>query len=289
MEVELVYYRMCNKETFYNHIEKAEFNYKARLKTPKDLLCDVSIKENNIFFLEELENVIIPNGYSKVDYWLRGLLSDYVKRRSRQNNDSPYFFSYYESWFNNTRLVIGNKYPVISKWCDDYEEEIKNSQYMKEIDNSISYNSNDKIFIVHGRNNLMADSIARFIENIGLKPIILHEQPDMGQTIIEKINKNTDVGYAIILYTPCDLGKLNDENNEYKPRARQNVIFEHGYLIAKLGIKRTCPLVSDRSIELPSDISGVIYTEITDGTSWKYKLAKEMKAVGYNIDMNNIK
>lgn len=121
---------------------------------------------------------------------------------------------------------------------------------------------------------------------MGLKAVILHEQANQGHTIIEKIETHTDVGFAIVLYTPDDVGGTQEEakNNSLNSRARQNVVFEHGYLIAKLSRARVVPLVAGK-MELPSDISGVVYL---DDTNWQIDIAKEMKAVGYSIDFNKL-
>lgn len=140
---------------------------------------------------------------------------------------------------------------------------------------------NKKVFLVHGRDGEAKSEVARFIQMIGLEPIILHEQANNGSTLIEKIERNTDVGYGIILYTPCDVGGLSKD--ELKPRARQNVIFEHGYLLAKLGRKRVAALVK-ASVESPSDISGMVYIKHDDNNGWKFDLVKELMAVGYDID-----
>lgn len=143
-----------------------------------------------------------------------------------------------------------------------------------------------KVFIVHGRDNEVKETVARFVEKLGLHPIILHEQPNGGKTIIEKFEEYSDVGFAIILMTPDDKGSLvNDES--MKNRARQNVIFEHGYFIGKLGRDRVVALVKG-DLELPSDISGVLYLGIDNGGAWKLVLAKEIKSVGYNIDLNKL-
>ncbi|MEC3214646.1 nucleotide-binding protein, partial [Bacillus cereus] len=66
---------------------------------------------------------------------------------------------------------------------------------------------NKKVFIVHGHDESVKIAVARFLERLDLQPIILHEQASGGTTIIEKIENNTDVGFGIVLYTPCDLGK----------------------------------------------------------------------------------
>jgi predicted nucleotide-binding protein len=146
--------------------------------------------------------------------------------------------------------------------------------------------TNKRVFIVHGHDELTKTKTARFIEKLGFEAVILHEQASKGMTIIEKIEANTDVGFAIILYTGDDCGntKIAAETGNLNNRARQNVVFEHGYLIAKLTRKHVVPLVSGR-LELPSDISGVIYV---DDANWQIEIAKEMKAAGYSVDFNKI-
>lgn len=143
-----------------------------------------------------------------------------------------------------------------------------------------------KVFIVHGRDNETKQEVARFIEKIGFEPIILHEQANSGMTIIEKIEKYTDVGFGIVLYTPCDKGYEKDKPEEIKSRARQNVVFEHGFLISKLGRNNVCALVKD-DIEKPNDISGVVYIPFDSNGGWKIPLAKEMKSSGYEVDFNS--
>lgn len=143
-----------------------------------------------------------------------------------------------------------------------------------------------KVFVVHGHNDFMKVSVARFIERLGLEAVILHEQANKGMTIIEKIEASTDVDFAVVLYTPDDKGNAAEpaSKGELNERARQNVVFEHGYLIAKLGRSHVVPLVSGR-IEIPSDISGVVY--ISD-SNWQIEIAKEMKAAGYEVDFNKL-
>lgn len=142
---------------------------------------------------------------------------------------------------------------------------------------------NNKVFIVHGHDDALKNEVARFIERLKLEPIILHEQPNSGDTIIEKIDRNTDVGFGVVLYTPCDVGNNIKHKDNLQPRARQNVVFEHGYLIAKIGRKNVAALVKG-NVEKPNDISGVVYIPTTG--DWKLNLAKELKYSGYNVDMN---
>lgn len=147
--------------------------------------------------------------------------------------------------------------------------------------------SNHKVFIVHGRDHNLLTQVENVLMKLGLDPIVLQEQANNGKTIIEKIEECTDVGFGIVLYTPCDEGRLKSEGGELKPRARQNVVLEHGYLMAKLGRERVCCLVSD-DVEFPSDIQGVVYTSAKNVGQWKYEIAKELKAAGFSIDTSKL-
>jgi len=147
-------------------------------------------------------------------------------------------------------------------------------------------NNIDNVFIVHGHDVAVRQSVARVIEKLGLKPIILHEQPNNGKTIIEKFEKHSDVGFAIILMTNDDEGKSKSEI-ELKNRARQNVILELGYFIGKLGRERVLPLHSE-GVELPSDIHGLLYIPIDKADNWKFAIVKELKSVGYKVDANKL-
>lgn len=140
------------------------------------------------------------------------------------------------------------------------------------------------IFIVHGHDDGLVAKVQLFLNKIGLNGIVLHEQANLGKVILEKLEYYTNVDFAIVLYTPCDLGKAK-EDEELKARARQNVVFEHGYLMGKLGRKNVTFLV-DAEIETPGDISGAVYSSVSN--HWQFEILKELKAVGYNVDANNL-
>jgi hypothetical protein len=137
--------------------------------------------------------------------------------------------------------------------------------------------TSNKVFIVHGHDEAAWQGLARFVEKLGLEAIVLQEQPDQGFTIIEKFETYAkQVGFAVVLLTPDDLG-----GSALAPalgaRARQNVIFELGYFAGKLGRARAC-LLRKGAAEIPSDLYGVIYTDMDAAGGWKLKLAKELKA-----------
>jgi predicted nucleotide-binding protein len=141
-----------------------------------------------------------------------------------------------------------------------------------------------RVFIVHGHDNEAKEAVARFISSLDLDPIILHEQPNMGRTVIEKFEAEGKVGFAIALLTPDDLGKAKGAG-ELSPRARQNVVMELGYFVGRLGRKNVCALVRD-TVEFPSDFAGIVYEKLDSGGAWKQALGRELDAAGYKIDWN---
>lgn len=140
----------------------------------------------------------------------------------------------------------------------------------------------DQIFIVHGHDEHAKNDVKAYVESKGLEPIILHLQASSGRTIIEKIDHYSNVGFGIVLYTECDIGAKRD-TLEFKWRARQNVVFEHGYLIAKLSRSRVAALVKG-NVDTPNDISGVVYVTMDAVGNWRDELNAELKSVGYDID-----
>lgn len=186
------------------------------------------------------------------------------------------------------KYITSNQQILKDSFPDHYSEKsvtYSNPESILEpVDNHLTSQNNKKIFVVHGHDSALKNEVARFIERQGIEAIILHEQISQGSTIIEKIESYSNVGFAIILYTPCDLGKsANASDEELKNRARQNVVFEHGYFTAKLGRKRVVAL-SKGAVELPNDISGVVYESYDEAGAWKLSLGRELAAAGYDID-----
>ncbi|GGY24983.1 hypothetical protein GCM10008098_18290 [Rhodanobacter panaciterrae] len=145
--------------------------------------------------------------------------------------------------------------------------------------------STRQVFVVHGHDNGLKETVARYLSKLDLKPVVLHEQPNQGKTIIEKFEKHADVDFAVVLFTPDDVGYPVNYPEQSRPRARQNVVLELGFFMGALGRHRVCVL-HPGDIELPSDYSGVLYLPLDAGGAWRFLLAKEMKASGMQIDLN---
>ena len=115
--------------------------------------------------------------------------------------------------------------------------------------------------------------------------MILQEQPDEGQTIIEKFEQHAKCDFAVALFTPDDHAGL--AGGDLRPRARQNVVFELGYFIGKLGRDRVRVLVKEAR-EIPTDYSGVLYITLDEAEGWKLALGRELRDAGFEIETDRI-
>lgn len=143
-----------------------------------------------------------------------------------------------------------------------------------------------EVFIVHGHNDAIKNEVEMVINKLGLRSIILNVEANSGMTIIEKFEHHSNVGFAVIIFSDDDEAKSKNDV-EIKTRARQNVILELGYFIAKIGRKNICALYVE-GVELPSDLLGLGYTKIDASNTWKLKLAKELDVAGYKIEYKNV-
>lgn len=182
----------------------------------------------------------------------------------------------------------------------------------------------NRVFIVHGRDFKPVKDLKTILVNLGLKPIVLHEQPSGSRTVIEKLEKYSNVSYAFVILTPDDVGyfqkdvehlfaskekkhpvlldippfvknhifgEVHNNIGEFfsllKERARQNVVLELGYFMAHLGRGRVCCLYKG-DIDYPSDIRGIVTIPFKKSVKEvKGKIITELR--GAKFDLNSKK
>jgi hypothetical protein len=144
----------------------------------------------------------------------------------------------------------------------------------------------EKVFIVHGHDAGARDAVALVLSMIGLQPIILSEQTDRGRAIIEKFEDHAgEANFAVVLLTPDDIGGVKTGPTTARPR--QNVVFELGFFVGRLG-RGKVHLLKRGDLEGFSDFQGVVYTELDSHGAWKFRLAHELKAAGLHVDMAKV-
>ena len=190
----------------------------------------------------------------------------------------------YAEGLERANAILESMFEEIEEyWQDDVQPQIASRQLS--VGEPVATN---RVFVVHGRDEVAKQTVARYLEGLGLEHVILQEQPNEGRTIIEKFEESArTVGFAVILGTPDDVGALADDRDNLRPRMRQNVVFELGYFTHALGRNRVCVLLKG-DVERPSDYDGVIYISLDDGEGWKLRLATEMKAAGLPVDLNRL-
>jgi predicted nucleotide-binding protein len=145
-----------------------------------------------------------------------------------------------------------------------------------------------RVFIIHGHNEAVKEETAGLLRQLGFEPVILQDLPVEGSRVImEKFERHANVGFALALMTPDDLGQRKGRNERPQPRARQNVILELGYFIGKLGRERVCAL-SKGGVELPSDYHGIEYITIDRAGVWKTRVAQSLEAAGLAVDFSKL-
>lgn len=163
-------------------------------------------------------------------------------------------------------------------------EKIRTSETQEKYEPEIS----NTVFVVHGEDDEAKISVATFIEKLGLKAVILHEQPNAGQRIIEKSERDAAIsGYAVVILTSDDMGDSKEDIDDAKLRAIQNVMLELGYFCGALGRRRVSVLTKE-GVNVPSDFLGVACTLLDPRGDWQLSLARDMKSAGLSFDANRI-
>lgn len=226
--------------------------------------------------------VAIENTFGKENRHIKDFTNISYSLSIYHSNTPDYRFQQrYVGGLESAATVLESMIEEIEEYWDDEKKEKGSFNLPKDerIDTT-------KVFVVHGRDDGTRQAVARFIENLDIVAVILDEQADKGRTIIEKFEQEVEeVGFAVVLLTPDDEGRLRNGKAELKARARQNVIFELGYFAGAFGRKRVCALTKGDT-EIPSDYDGVVYISLDDSGGWKLRLVRELKAAGFKVDAN---
>ena len=204
----------------------------------------------------------------------------------RAANDPAWFLGFAFNYYHRGSKYIDAIRKITSAVIIPFGRDFR--RYVEELPRSTAPRTEpsdyDRVFIVHGHDEAARELVARFITTLGLDAVILHEQADRGMTVPEKLEAYGNVGYAVVLLTPDDVGRNKSDTAE-NPRARQNVVLELGYFVGRLGRERVTALLKDE-LEMPSDYLGVVYTRFDEDGAWRLKLARELRIAGYGVDLN---
>jgi predicted nucleotide-binding protein len=193
-----------------------------------------------------------------------------------------------EQWWSNRRAQnIQGRIVLLNGLIDLLRIEIELSEPGSPANSAADHSKSRKVFVVHGHDEALRQAVARFLEKLELEPILLDERPNEGRTVLQKFSDHSDVAFAVVILTPDDFGgKAGTATDKPNKRARQNVVFEFGYFLGKLGAASVCAIYHPE-VELPSDLTGIAYVP-AQGDGWKMRLGQELKTAGLEIDMNKV-
>lgn len=274
-------YLIKPKSTFKKELEDRIIEGENILKVNIQTIEDFNNLKNKYSSWHDYNLELLKQSFSKTDNEYRDDYDNtgewsgmFLGGRQSPAEELKEFAEKFNSKIDSLKKLV-QKIPLLKSSVEEYEPVADEKAEM----------NMSQVFIVHGHDDLAKVETARFIEKLGFEPIILHEQASSGKTIIEKIESYSNVGFGVVLYTACDVGSKKGEEANLKSRARQNVVFEHGYLIGKIGRNNVTALVKG-NVETPNDISGVVYVSMD--SDWKLDLAKELRESGYAVDMNKV-
>lgn len=136
----------------------------------------------------------------------------------------------------------------------------------------------------------MKQAVTNSLTKLNLVPIVLCEEPSQGKKIVERFQEYSDVNFATILLSPDDSVYAKDEPpTKRKLRPRQDVVFELGFLLGKLGKNNVLVFFREcANFEIPTSFEGIKVAAFDDRDSWKLALIRELTNCGYDLDTNRL-
>ena len=131
----------------------------------------------------------------------------------------------------------------------------------------------------------MKKALTGALTKLSLMPLVMCEEPSQGKKIVENFSRDyADVAFAVVLLSPDDFAYAkNEAATKRKLRPQQDVVFELGFLLGKLGKGNVLVFFREcANFEIPTDFEGIKFTAFDDRDSWKLALIRELTNCGYN-------
>ena len=156
---------------------------------------------------------------------------------------------------------------------------------------SVSKNLSRRIIVVTGSDEEMNQALNVALTKLSIVPVVLCEEPSQGKKIVENFSRDyADIAFAVVSLFPDDFGYAkNEAATKRKLRPKQDVIFELGFLLGKLGKGNVLVFFREcANFEIPSDFEGIKLTAFDDRDSWKLALIRELSNRGLAVEGSRI-
>jgi predicted nucleotide-binding protein len=149
---------------------------------------------------------------------------------------------------------------------------------------------NRRVFVISGSDEEMKKAVTKALTKLWLTPIVLCEEPGHGKKIIEQSAEYADVNFAVVLLSPDEYAYAKTgEHSKRKLRPQQEVIFELGFVLGKLGKDNVMVLFRESdTFDVPTIFASLKVTAFDDRDSWKLALLRELGKSGYIVDGDRI-
>jgi len=143
------------------------------------------------------------------------------------------------------------------------------------------------IFVVHGDLQPTVNTINAFMDDLGIQLQALPAHPERAKGLVNSLEKNPDASFALVLLGHDDAVALRRSAADASAGVRSGIVFELGYFVGRLGLKRVCVLYTGGTETFISD-HGIQFLPIDSGNGWQLQLARHLKRAGIEIDLNKL-
>jgi predicted nucleotide-binding protein len=146
---------------------------------------------------------------------------------------------------------------------------------------------NSGIFVVHGELQTAVNTIQSFMEDLGIQLQQMPAAPEKGKGLVTSLEKNPDASFALVLLNHDDAVALKRSAADASAGVRSGIVFQLGYFVGRLGLKRVCVLYTGGAETFVSD-HGIQFLPMDNGNGWQLLLARHLKRAGIEIDLNKL-
>ena len=146
---------------------------------------------------------------------------------------------------------------------------------------------NSGIFVVHGELQTAVNTIQSFMEDLQIQLQQMPAAPEKGKGLVNSLEKNPDASFALVLLNHDDAVALKRSAADASAGVRSGIVFQLGYFVGRLGLKRVCVLYTGGAETFVSD-HGIQFLPMDNGNGWQLLLARHLKRAGIEIDLNKL-
>lgn len=138
------------------------------------------------------------------------------------------------------------------------------------------------LFVVHGTSTSAAESVRRFLRDLGIQLLALPATPPATKSLVGTLEQGPAASFAVVLLNAEDAALL-----AMPGACRPAITFQLGYFVGRLGLPRVCVLCEGGS-DVFHDEHGILCLPLDPANGWHLQLARHLKRAGIEVDLNKL-